>query len=518
MKCPNCGVENLVGTERCKNCEMPLKQYEIKNNVQINKSKNSVLIVLFNILTCFIIPIFLFLTSISNHSGQLLGLKIILIILAALIHMSGECISCLVTIKIVKNKENICKTLSWYDLGALICYIPLFYWGASNEISHFWILILLVIFKFISYILTVKFILKEKIRMKIFPIIILAICYIFVFSIPNLKNPTNINKNLYRVFGSNDFDSKELKIKLVDEYNEEDNYTGNDISYFHKFTDRELENITDLEINKKLKNVTIKDLSKLKNLQSLSIVNLKIRNEFNLSSNKKLTILNLENVSFSKNLIIDSNSNIKEIHVDNSIFKDIKINSNNLIKMEAEKSKVNNITINNSLGLKEFYFIKSNINNVTIDGNKNLRSLGLSKTNNITIKNMGNINDFFKLYKDQYGYSFNEYLMFKKLVFDNKKISFKNDEYIKFNGYLYVKENSLVKDLLLENLTAKVFDNYHEIIKRHEDGSVTYDSESKIKEQGPDSGLGDEIHLYENDEEVLYCDIFKLDKYDMEDN
>ena len=186
--------------------------------------------------------------------------------------------------------------------------------------------------------------------------------------------------------------------------------------------------------------------------------------------------------------------------------------------MEAEKSKVNNITINNSLGLKEFYFIKSNINNVTIDGNKNLRSLGLSKTNNITIKNMGNINDFFKLYKDQYGYSFNEYLMFKKLVFDNKKISFKNDEYIKFNGYLYVKENSLVKDLLLENLTAKVFDNYHEIIKRHEDGSVTYDSESKIKEQGPDSGLGDEIHLYENDEEVLYCDIFKLDKYDMEDN
>ena len=91
-------------------------------------------------------------------------------------------------------------------------------------------------------------------------------------------------------------------------------------------------------------------------------------------------------------------------------------------------------------------------------------------------------------------------------------------EYIKFDGTLYVKDNSLVKDLLLENLTAKVFDNYHEIIKRHEDGSVTYDSESKTKEQGPNSGLGDEIHVYENNEEVLYCNVLNLDKYDTEDN
>lgn len=518
MKCPNCGVENLVGTERCKNCEMPLKQYEIKNNVQVNKSKNSVLLVLFNIFYCFIIPIILLLTSISNHSGDLLGLKIILTILAVLIHILGEYISCLVTIKIVKNKKNIMQTLSWYELGALICYIPLFYWGASAEISHFWVLILLVIFKFISYIFTVKFLLKEKISMKVFPIIILIICYTFSFLVPNLKNPTSINKNLYKVFGSNDFDSKELKIKLVDEYNEEDNYTGNNISYFHKFTDKELENITDLEINKKLGSVTIKDLSKLKNLQRLSIKKLKIKDDFNLSLNKKLIILNLENVNFSKNFIIDTNSNIKKIYVKNSTFKDININSTKLEKMEAEKCEANNLTINNSLSLKEFYFIKSKVNDVTIDGNKNLRSLGLSKANNINIKNMGNIKDFFKLYRDEYGYSFEEYLMFKKFAFDDKKISFKNDEYIKFDGTLYVKDDSLVKDLLLENLTAKVFDNYHEIIKRHEDGSVTYDSESKIKEQGPNSGMGDEIHVYENKEEVLYCDVLNLDKYDMEDN
>lgn len=515
MKCPNCGIENLEGTEKCKNCEFPLKKYETTNNVKVDKTKNSILLVLFNILYCFIIPFILLLVVLAK-TNILFGVKIALIILAILIHILGEYISCLCTIKIVKNKENIKKTLSWYELGTLICYIPVFYSLASAESNKFWILILLIIFKFLSYTFTVKFFLKEEIKIKKLPIIILFICYIVSFMIPNLTNPTNINKNLYKTFGSNDFDSKELKIKLVDEYNDEYNY-DNDVSYFHKFTKEELENITILEINKEINNITSKDLAKLLNLQELYIKQLKLKNNFDLSSNKKLTVLNIDNVSFDKDFIIGENSNVKKIYIDNSTFKDINISSNNLVKVEAENCNVNNVTINNSSSLKELYLIKSKVNDVTIDGSKNLRNLGLSKVNSINIKNIGNIKDFFDLYKDEYN-EIEEYLMFKKLVFEDKIISFKNDEYIKFDGTLYVKKNSLVKDLLLQNLTAKVFDYYHDIIRENADGTTTFDGESKVKEQGQDSGLGDELHLYENEKEILNCNIFNLDKYNMEND
>ena len=515
MKCPNCGIENLEGTEKCKNCEFPLKKYETTNNVKVDKSKNSILLVLFNILYCFIIPFILLLVVLAK-TNILFGVKIALIILAILIHILGEYISCLYTIKIVKNKENIKKTLDWYELGTLICCIPIFYSLASSESNKFWILILLIIFKFLSYTFTVKFFLKEKINIKIFPITTLIICYIISFMIPNITNPTDINKSLYKAFGYNDFDSKKLKIKLVDEYNDEYNY-DNDISYFHKFTEEELENITNLEINKEINDVTIKDLSKLTNLERLSIKQLKIKYDFNLSSSKKLTVLKIDNVTFDNDFIVDTNCNIKEIYIENSAFKNIDIKSNNLIKIEAEKCKVNDVTIEDSNSLKEFYLIKSKINNVTINGNKNLRSLGLSKVNNINIKNMGNLETYFKLYKDDYGDSLYEYLMFKRLIFNDKKISFKNDEYIKFDGSLYVKKDSLVKDLLFENLTAKVFDYYHEVIRENEDGTKTYNSEIKVKEQGSDSGLVDKLYLYENNKEVLNCSIFDLDKYDMED-
>ncbi len=515
MKCPKCGTINLEGTEKCKNCEFPLNQYNMTSAIQVNKTKNSILIVLFNLLYCFIIPIILLLAALTR-TNILFGVKIILFIFASLTHILGECISCLNTIKIVKNKENIKKTLSWYELGALICYIPIFYSISTIEINYLWIFIFLVLFKFISYVFTVKFFLKEEIKIKVLPIIILAFCYIMSFLIPNFTNPTDINKSLYKVFGNRDFDSKELKIKLVDEYNSEYNY-DNDISYFHKFTEEELENITNLEINKETNDVTIKDLSKLTNLQRLSIKQLKIKNDFNLSYNKKLTVLNIDDVSFDKNFTIDENSNIKEIYIENSKFKDININSESLIKVEAENCKVNNVTITNSLSLKEFYLIKSKVNNVILDGNENLRSLGLSKTNSITIKNMGSIKDFFDLYKDEYGSRIDGYLLFKELVFEDKKITFENDEYIKFDGALYVKKDSLVKDLLLENLTAKVFDYYHEVIRENADGSTIFDSERKVKEQGLDSGLGDELHLYENDKEILNCNIYDLDEYDMED-
>lgn len=515
MNCPNCGCYNLDGTEKCKNCEYPLIKI---NDIEVNPddSKNSALIILFNIVYCFMIPIILFYFG-TRLSDELLGIKSLMYVMAFLIHVFGESFSYLNTFKIVKNKENFFGSFSWYELIVLIFLLLLIVCMPSlvQSTSGMLILIIFTMFKLVSYVFTIKVFLKEKIRLKILPIILLIICYIMVFLVSNLSVPTELNKKLYMLFG-NDFESKSLKIKLVNDYNYH-KIKKKKISYLHKFNQKDLKQITRLEINKEINDVTIKDLSKLTNLERLSIKQLKIKYDFNLSFSKKLTVLKIDNVTFDNDFIVDTNCNIKEIYIENSAFKNIDIKSNNLIKLEAEKCKVNDVTIEDSNSLKEFYLIKSKINNVTINGNKNLRSLGLSKVNNINIKNMGNLETYFKLYKDDYGDSLYEYLMFKRLIFNDKKISFKNDEYIKFDGSLYVKKDSLVKDLLLENLTAKVFDYYHEVIRENEDGTKTYNSEIKVKEQGPDSGLGDKLYLYENNKEVLNCSVFSLNKYILED-
>lgn len=480
MNCPNCGCYNLDGTEKCKNCEYPLIKI---NDIEVNPDdlKNSALIILFNIVYCFMIPIILFYFG-TRLSDELLGIKSLMYVMAFLIHVFGESFSYLNTFKIVKNKENFFGSFSWYELIVLIFLLLLIVCMPSlvQSTSGMLILIIFTMFKLVSYVFTIKVFLKEKIRLKILPIILLIICYIMIFLVSNLSVPTELNKKLYMLFG-NDFESKSLKIKLVNDYNYH-KIKKKKISYLHKFNQKDLKQITRLEIDKKIKNVTTKDLKKLTYLKELVIKNYKF-DDFN----------------------IDSNFNIKSLYIKNSEFKNINISSEKIEVVQADNIKAKDINIKDAKKLRKIFINKSNVTNVIVYKDRYLKNLKLSKVDTITIKNISNIKDFFDLYNSSFGS-----LIFRNLIINDKKISFKDNEYMKFNGNLYIKENSLIKDLLIENLTTKVFNYNNDIISDSEDINNEKKQEQRFK-------YGYKLHLYENENEVLNCNVYSLNKYILED-
>lgn len=480
MNCPNCGCYNLDGTEKCKNCEYPLIKI---NDIEVNPDdlKNSALIILFNIVYCFMIPIILFYFG-TRLSDELLGIKSLMYVMAFLIHVFGESFSYLNTFKIVKNKENFFGSFSWYELIVLIFLLLLIVCMPSlvQSTSGMLILIIFTMFKLVSYVFTIKVFLKEKIRLKILPIILLIICYIMVFLVSNLSVPTELNKKLYMLFG-NDFESKSLKIKLVNDYNYH-KIKKKKISYLHKFNQKDLKQITRLEIDKKIKNVTTKDLKKLTYLKELVIKNYKF-DDFN----------------------IDSNFNIKSLYIKNSEFKNINISSEKIEVVQADNIKAKDINIKDAKKLRKIFINKSNVTNVIVYKDRYLKKLKLSKVDTITIKNISNIKDFFDLYNSSFGS-----LIFRNLIINDKKISLKDNEYMKFNGNLYVKENSLIKDLFVENLTTKVFNYNNDIISDSEDINNEKKQEQRFK-------YGYKLHLYENENEVLNCNVYSLNKYILED-
>lgn len=478
LKCPKCGTQNLEGTERCKNCEYPLKE-KIIFYEQPDRVKNVILLILFNIIFCIFIPAFFMLYTASLDSS--FYYKPICVILSCFFVLFGEIISYKLTYKIVKNNYQLKNILSWYTALILIVYMP------SITLINVGIALFLIISAILSYFVILKFFIKEKITFKPVYTIIIVVCCLITFMIPNLQHPTKINKWLYNTFVS-DFDSKALKIKLVDNYNA-DNWKN--ITYLHKFSEEELSEITELTINKKLKDVTSKDLSKFTNLKNLTIKNITV-DDLDFSKNKNLAYLELENVKFESDFYINENININEIEIYDSKFNDININSDSIVSINAENCNANNIKINNSNHLSDLIFINSKINSVVINDNKTLKNIILSIADNITINNMGDIKDFFDLFDVYYSSK----IVFKKFNFDDKSISFSNDEYIMFDGDLSVKENSLVKDLILENLTVKVYDYYHDVI---------YDNQTS------DLELGDKLYLYDlNGTEVLNCWVYNL--------
>lgn len=504
MKCIKCGTENLDGTKRCKECEYPLeKQLEFYDKT--DKGRNITLIVLFNALFSFVLPILilLILSAPGSNEDVMLSSYIIVFTLMALSHFLSESLSFNIVKSIVKNTEYFKKATFYYDVFSLLCYFLIAVFMLKEV---YWILIILSVTKVISFVLSDKFVLKEKIILNKKYIIGFLSYLLLLFLIPNLFIASNVNKALFKILGKSSFSSKNLQIELIEKWNDGEmgsHYFG-EVTYFHKFTDSELKEITELSVSN---SITNKDIKSLKYLEVLTIKNSKLNDIF---SNNLGNITTLNIINSKLNGIDIGKGKLEKIYIENSDINKINVNeSNNLELIDCTDSNIDDINISNNDNLEQIKFIKSKITNVLITNNTILKSTTLSKVDKLEITKQGILKDFLNNIN---GYE--EYLIFRTLIFDDKKISFNNNEYIKFDGTLYVKENSLVKDLLLENLTAKVYDHYHEKI-RCEDDSCYYSEETKIKEQGLENGLSDELKLYDKSDLILDCDILALHDYDL---
>src|SRR5574344_1984493 len=376
MKCKNCGTKNLKGTERCKNCG-----YEFNQENQMNgddTSKNAGLLVLFNIIYSFLIPIVFVLMSFRIKSDNHFGfLSILILFIASIIHFFGETISFIQVKAITKNTYNFKKITFYYDIFALLCYF-LFAVFVNKEL--YWLMIILAIFKISSLVLANKFVLKEKFNVKKSYLVEFALYLLFLFLIPNLFMPTSTNEFLFKVFGRSEFSSKKAQILLVKDWNNLKLTNGeyvNRVTYFHKFTNNELKRVEIITTDGLLTN---KDLSKFKYLTDLNIKNFNRKKFYDLSSNARLLNLKIEN---SEIQAIDSKTlgDVRTLTISSSNLKEININKNSFIK-EAHiySSFFNNFNVNNNSSLANIECDNLKINNVVLKNNSNLYFLAFSKS------------------------------------------------------------------------------------------------------------------------------------------
>ena len=151
--------------------------------------------------------------------------------------------------------------------------------------------------------------------------------------------------------------------------------------------------------------------------------------------------------------------------------------------MEFEDSSIETVLLDNNVSLENTEY--TNSGRVRID-----------KINNLEIKNAKSLDNLLE----------NSYFTFKNIKFlDNKGFKLENGNYLQLqSASLYVPENTKVKELILENMTAVVIDRYHELISCDDSGLCSYEDEQKTKIQGPDSMLGDMIELYDNANSKLF--------------
>ena len=423
-KCPKCGYPNKISNKKCKNCEISLNSKDVilikkndsqinNDSVEVNKKKNIFIFSLFSAMY-LLIPFFIILSVYFFDNNFESPFSIIILLISLLILVFGiEPLTCLTVKKIVKNTECMKKELMFLET-ILIVLISLIF--LLTDLRTYFIVIILTLFRVLVWFITRKIFIKYKITINKKTIAVLVTYISLLFIIPNLILPTKLNKTLFNLFGSTDFSSKEFYTELIEDYNlYNDNH--NRISYFHKLTDKELNEITEIYIEKRFNN---KDIQKLNNLQELSISEkVKLDGNIDLTTNKKLTYVSISSPGF------------KNIKLPNSVTK---------------------------------FYCESILDELDISELKNIDELEI-KTNKLRIKSLNQLKEI--TYVDDI--SFNTlFINDKKFGLKNGYISLESNYYR--NAYIiYVPKYTKVADFTLYNLKIKVLRGTHNEEKMDED-------------------------------------------------
>lgn len=450
MKCINCGCENLDGTERCKKCEYPL-----------NKKKHDrkyLFLYFFLFLYSFVIPIIILILSVKEISNSVL-------FIAVTMHFFAEIFAIYTTKSLFHTKDNFNKIIYNYDIFSLIVYFLLI--GVFVKLDMYSLSLILSVLKVISYLISKRFVLKNKIPLKKWKYILLSSYVILLFVITNAIYPTSINKFLFLKFGNTNFSSKELQILLVDKY-------SSDVkNYFSSLSRKELKKIDELETNVAISDDDIKVMS---NLENLTFKNFK--GDIVLS-NSTLKTINIDDCDINT---LDLKNNISKIHIDNS-----KINTLNISNMDILTditiiySNLNDVKVINNSKLYNFN-VGSEIKNILLENNLNIKKIDITSVDNLIYRNMENFADFLNNIDN-----ISNRIKFKKLKFNDIEISLNNEQYIEFDhSFLHVSSSSLVKDLNIKNISYKIVDYFdNEVVNLDEklDGKYLqlYENDNLIK-------------------------------------
>lgn len=526
--------------------------------------KNCLIYVVFNFLIGIVLPIVIIIigsliVSLISSKITVAIFSLIFLLLALILYLTNDFLVCKIVKKMTGNTHSLGKIMFIFNLLTIILItLTLFsYTNDSIEIKKllttvFFSYLVLIIVKIVSYILVKKLYLKEKIP---YHKVLLSITILYLIIITfgfYLIVPNDFSKFMFQVFGQTDFSSKELKIRLTDEYNKGySNFYGNRygneyapwyayrlknrvVSYFEEFSSQELKYFDTLKINDKVTNSDIKvgkgDLEKLRFLRSLEINNLKI-NELNLLENTKLEKLvinnsNIKNINL-KNLksvinIEINNSNISELNIKEGNLESISINNSKIDnfviegekikKVDVLKTKIEVLSIKDTTNLVYVNMKDSNIDEAILDNNKmfeenvfgkkytykygeilhNLQfNLFLEKVNNIELKNIKDINQLFK----------NSTFVFKKISFSNdKQISLRNNEYLnKVGNNMYASKDTLVKEFNLENLKPV----YYKYVPINTSLDIANFTREKLESIDNAALLPSEIEIYDGDRLLL---------------
>ncbi len=410
-KCPKCGYPNQISEQNCKNCEFALNGENVilvkendsqinNDNVEVNKKKNIFMFIIFSIMysiTPFLIMVFI--NILDNNFKSMMSFILFLILL--LLQFFGiEPLTCLTVKKIVKNTKYMKKELVILEI-ILISLFSIIVFAAGVKFNI--LIIVFIIIRILMWFITRKIFIKDKITInkKIIAVLVTYISLLFI--IPNVILPTKLNKTLFNVFGSTEFSSKGFQTELIDAYNIY-NDTNNSFSYFHKFTDKELNEITEIYVEEEFTN---EDIKRLKNLKKLSILKkIKFNKTIDLTGNKKLTYLSI------------SSSDIKNVKLPDSINQ---------------------------------FFCESTLDELDISNLKYLSELEI-KVNKLKVENLDQLEKI--TYLDDV--SFNTlYVNDKKFGLKNGYISSESNHY-RGNYLIYVPEYTKVSDFTFNNLKIKV--------------------------------------------------------------
>ena len=464
-------------------------------------TKNFEIYALFNFIFGFLLPLVVIVLDImwvNIKDNEVTTFQAITFLLEALVLLLiNEFLVCKVTKKVAKSTYLLSRFALIFNCITILFIAYLMFTPMNMFITKFfnssWIIICIgmIGIKLISYILAKKFALKEKIEHKSLLFGGFCIYIVFIFIFFSLLIPNGIDKFLFNAFGNTDFSSKKLKVYLTDICNT--HYNCRNVSYFDEFTDKELDSLNHIKIeNQKF---TTEDINKLKYLNHLRINNVTIDNlDFQLPSNIKEIELNNVNIK----TINITEGNLIKLDIDKSKVDNFKIQDTAIEKIYATNITVKTLNVSKTTKLDRLWLYNSSIENVVLNdiALKNSYSrINIDKINNLELKNIKDLNNLLN-HAD---------FVFRNIKFlEDKGFRLENNDYLELsNSFLKVPEKTKVKELILENMTAIVLDRYRE--SRCDDtGPCIYYGEEKTKVQGPESILGDEIELYDKSNEKLF--------------
>ena len=289
---------------------------------------------------------------------------------------------------LIKEKNN--KYLNIYFIISIIFYLCLFtpiiyaiIYEFNNE-HNFYFLTLIALdivipsipYVILSYIYKVKNITKNIFFKIFYTLFILIFTYLFCFRLN-----TNLSKEIsYYLHKSNIFDNAIVNQEVIDSYNEK--YDKN-VSYYHKFTEEEKLNISQLYINNFIGNGKISDFknagiyidyihaknvyisnSKWVEIESGEVDNLELNNTIfdNYYIQDYLTIkriklndyildfknkvmLNNTNSSDGYSIIFDKLIKINEIELTDNLYIEVKDSNNRIKNLDEYLSENDNLKI-----------------------------------------------------------------------------------------------------------------------------------------------------------------------------